>query len=162
IGTGFGVCVVRDGGPVGRGVVGGGILGGQIPISEATDGPVDTSGRPDSIEAFCRADRIVAEAGSRFSSVQEVFEAHRSGDQDASAALDRYRRHLARAVAALAHAHAPEVVVLGGGPMTEDTPILDGLQQLVDERAWPGYSVEVRRASLGDAAALAGLAHLSR
>jgi glucokinase len=161
IGTGVGVCVVHDLRPAGTGVCGGGILGGQIPISEATDGPVDTSGRPDSIEAFCRADRIVAEAGPGFASVPDVYDAYAKGHPAAVQGIASYRSHLARAVTALAHAHAPNIVVLGGGPMTPGNPVIDGLSGEVDARTWPGYRVRIAVAALGDAAGLVGLATLA-
>lgn len=52
IGTGIGVAVMQQGQPVTPGTLGGGILGGQIPIGgEGTD----TAGHAGTIEALCRA-----------------------------------------------------------------------------------------------------------
>lgn len=164
IGTGVGVTVLQDGHPVAPGPLGAGILGGQIPIDAPDTGPRDTSGRQGTIEARCAATAITAyaaEAGLSAHSVIEVYEAAEDGDAAARAALDVYRSWLARAVVALAHAHSPSALVLGGGPMQHGNPVFTGLQRLVDPQLWAGYSVSLHLAALGDSAALRGLAALS-
>lgn len=158
IGTGVGVTVLEDGAPLTDGVFGAGILGGQIPISEATEGPSDTSGHSDTIEAMCRADRI---AGDSFATVPDAFKAYAAGDPETIKAIESYRRHLTRALVALAHAHAPEAIVMGGGPMTAGTPLLDGVEDGVNSRVYGTYRVAIRLAELGDTAALAGLARIA-
>ncbi|HVE76013.1 MAG TPA: ROK family protein [Actinomycetota bacterium] len=160
IGTGVGVTILENGVPLTDGVFGAGILGGQIPISEATSGPEDTSGRPDTIEAFCRADRIVDYSGTAFKTVPDVFEAFARGDLEAVKGVETYRSHLARALVALAHAHTPEAIVIGGGPMVAGTPLLEGVEETVNSRLFGTYRVVVRPAQLGDNAALAGLARI--
>lgn len=158
IGTGVGVTVIDAGRPVTDGIFGGGILGGFIPIADPSDGPADSIGRTDTIEALCAAPRITA--GGAYDDIPALYEAHARDDPAARAAIDRYRERLARAVVALAHAHAPDVVVLGGGPMTPDNPITPGLEEAVNTRLFGTYRVHVRVASLGDEAALVGLASL--
>lgn len=158
IGTGVGVTVLENGVPLTDGVFGAGILGGQIPISEATEGPADTSGQTDTIEAFCRADRI---SGDYFPTVLDAYKAYAGGDPEAVMAIETYRRHLTRALVALAHAHAPEVIVLGGGPMNAGTPLLDGVEANVNSRLFGSYRVATRLAELADSAALAGLARIA-
>lgn len=163
IGTGVGVTVFDRGRPVGKGVFGGGILGGQIPISERAEGHVDTSGRPDTIEALCRAQRIVDyanEAGGSYSEVAGVYEDAIRGAPPAVAGLSNYRAHLTRALTALAHAHAPGVIIVGGGPLTKEAPILEGVEEVVNSRLFGSYRVRVTRAELGDTAALSGLARI--
>ena len=126
------------------------------------DGPRDTNGRRGTIEARCAAARIVDRArrqGGTFDSVPEVYAAHARQDRAAREGIQAYQRDLARALVALGHAHTPSVIVLGGGPMPPDNPVLAGLQELVDEQLWPGYEVTVTRATLGKEAALVGLAH---
>ena len=135
LGTGVGVAVVEDGEPLGRGALGGGVLGGQLPLEGAAG--TDTAGRSGTIEAFCRADAL-AEHG-----------------------IERYRADLVRALTALCLAHAPDCVVVGGGGAAAPR-LLDGVAEAVRRGLWPGQSVEVRAGSLGDAAALVGLAHLHR
>ena len=134
LGTGVGVAVIEDGEPLGRGPLGAGVLGGQIPIGGS--GGVDTSGRTGTIEALCRADAL---------------EAH---------GLPRYRADLVRALAALCLAHAPDCVVVGGGAARPE--LLTGLEEELRSALWPGQSVAVRLAVLGDAAALHGLGELAR
>ncbi|MFP5308792.1 MAG: ROK family protein [Actinomycetes bacterium] len=163
IGTGVGVTVYEDGLPTGTGPYGAGILGGQIPISDPT-GPLDTNGRAGTIEARCRAATIThraAEAGCDATDVPAVLAAARDGDERALVVVDETRRWLATALVALAHAHGPDVVVLGGGAMPADSPVLSGLEDAVNAQLWPGYEVRVRPAALGDHASLLGLAHLT-
>ena len=157
IGTGIGVSVLQDGRPVTPGPLGGGLLGGQIPIDDGTRGPHDSNGKRGTIEALCAGRRIVALAEG-LASIPDVYAAAVAGEERATRALDVYRRDLARGIAALAHAHTPSIVVLGGGPMPPGNPVLDGLAALVDAWLWPGYAVTVATAARGDEAPLLGLA----
>lgn len=159
IGTGVGVAVIEHGAPVTRGVAGGGILGGSIPISERSDGPLDSNGRPGTIEALCAATRLAEACGA--SGVEEAYAAIERDDPAAIAGLRGYREHLVRALVALAHAHAPERIVLGGGPMILGNPVTPGLEDAVNDRLFGSYRVELRLAALGDTAALLGLGHLT-
>ena len=128
IGTGVGACVVEDGRPLGRGPYGGGTLGGPLPLTG--DGPTDTSGRAGTIEAWCRADRV----------------------DDPG-----YPEMLARGMAALCLAYAPDTLVIGGGGARPD--LIDSLD--LAPLLWPGQQVAIRAARHGDAAALHGLAALA-
>ena len=161
IGTGVGVACLVDGAPVTSGPVGGGILGGQIPIAEISERR-DSNGQWGTIESLCCADRIVDGCHTTFGSVAEVFQAYGDGDVDALYGVDRYRRALIRALVALAHAQAPDIIVVGGGPLGEDSPVLDGVEERVNAQLFPGYTVSIRPSALGDGAALIGLAHLAR
>lgn len=134
LGTGVGVAVIEDGEPLGRGPLGAGILGGQLPLGG--DDGVDTAGRAGTIEALCRADALAAHG------------------------IDAYRADLVRALTALCLAHAPDGVVVGGGAARPG--LLDGVEARVRAGLWPGQSVVVRAAALGDAAALHGLGVLAR
>ena len=163
IGTGVGVTVFESGRPISTGPLGAGIQGGQIPLAGGDPRHLDTSDHHDTLEALCRARRIVdyaVDAGISCSSVEEVYAAARTGDAAARAGLDRYRVGLVLALRALANAHGADVVVVGGGPVTGDDPLLDGVEEAVRRELWPTHHLDVRRASLGDAAALVGLAEL--
>lgn len=163
IGTGVGTAVVEDGRPLGEGPLGGGLLGGQVPLGEPGTGPYDTSGRQGTFEAWCRADRIaecVREAGVPVADAAEAFA--RRSEPAVARALTTYRSWLVRGLSLLALAHAPDVVVVGGGPLVEGSPVLDGVEPAVQGRLWEGQHAEVRRAALGDTAALVGLAVLAR
>lgn len=134
LGTGVGVAVIEDGEPLGRGPLGAGVLGGQIPIGGS--GGIDTSGRIGTIEALCRASAVDAHG------------------------VPRYRANLVRALTALCFAHAPDCVVVGGGAARPE--LLTGVEEELRSALWPGQTVAVRAAALGDAAALHGLGELAR
>lgn len=165
LGTGVGVCVVEGGAPVGTGPLGGGLLGGQVPLGgdDAVPAEVcawtDTVGRTGTIEARVRADALVAHAallGLTVGGPGDVFASH---DEAAAVAIRRYRSDLIRAIVALAHAHAPHVVVVGGGVIEGDAGVLLGaeMEAAVNAELAFGLQVRVRRAALGARAALAGL-----
>lgn len=161
IGTGIGTAVIENGRPLGGGALGGGLLGGQLPLTG--DGPLDTSERAGTVEAWCRAVRLreeVRAAGHAAADVPGAYDAAMAGDSAALQGLANYRGWLARGIAALCLAHAPDTVVVGGGPVRPDGLLLQGLQALVDPLLWPGQRVEVRAGRHGDAAALVGLATL--
>ncbi|MGH2808937.1 MAG: ROK family protein [Actinomycetota bacterium] len=160
IGTGVGVSVVEDGAPVTGGIFGAGILGGFIPIA-GDDGPRDTSGQRGTIEARCAADSLLEYCDGAYGSISAVYEAHARGDRAAITGVDRYRFYLERALIALAHAHAPERLILGGGPMRPGNPLVPGIEGPVNERLFGTYRVSIHLAELGDSAALIGLASLS-
>lgn len=84
--------------------------------------------------------------------------AHLRGDPVATQALNRYRANLVRALTALAHAHGPDAIVVGGGLLTSPDPVLEGVERSVNARLFPGYQVAIRATALGDRAALLGLA----
>jgi len=159
------VTGIAGGHPVTKGVLGGGLVGGFIPISERTDGPLDSNGRPDTIEALCAAQRIVdyaVDAGGAFARPEDVYAADLAGDASARAGIERYRTHLARALVALASAHAPGCIVVGGGPIVAGNPLLASMEEIVNQRLFGTYKVALRAAALGDDAAPIGLAHMLR
>lgn len=158
IGTGVGTAVIEDGRPLGQGVLGGGLLAGQLPLTE--HGPTDTAGRVGTVEAWCRADRIRAEvvaAGRAVPDVRAACAAAAAGDPAAQQGVAAYCGHLARGLAALCLAYAPDTVVVGGGPVTPDGLLLRGLPELVEALLWPGQRVRLQAARHGDSAALIGL-----
>ncbi|MHB8513312.1 MAG: ROK family protein [Actinomycetota bacterium] len=164
IGTGVGVTALVHGLPVTTGALGGGLLGGFIPISE-TSNYTDSNGGRNTIEALCCAQRIVDranESGGNFETVTDVYSAFESSDPSAIAGVERYKLDLVRALVALAHAHAPDVLVLGGGPLTKGNPLMTGIEETINEKLFGTYRVRVRAAELGDDAALIGLDCFSR
>ena len=163
IGTGVGVAVIEDGEPVSSGPLGGGITGGNVLISEEDGGYLDTAGRSGTLEARCRADRIVDYArasGADVADVPGVYALAAAGDPAARAGIAHYRDWLARGVAALAVAHGADRVVIGGGPAVAAAPWMDGLAEQVRPRLWPSHELTIALSALGDSAAAVGLAHL--
>lgn len=156
LGTGVGVAVVEQGQPLGAGPLGGGLLGGQLVLG---GGGTDTSGRSGTFEALCRAEALVASVpGAR--DVAQAYALVAAGDAAALEGFSAYRGDLVRGLTALALAHAPSCVVVGGG--AAQPGLLDGVQQAVAAGLWAGQSVQVRPAALGDRAGLAGLGLLLR
>jgi glucokinase len=160
IGTGVGTAVVEDGRPLGAGHLGGGTFGGHIPIAESSRHR-DSNSKHGTIEALCSAPRILDNA-PELGTVEALFAAARAGDHRALVSLTDYRHDLVNAIVALAHAHGPELVVVGGGPLSADAFLLEGVERRVQARLFPGLTVHVRRAELGDTAALVGVADLAR
>jgi glucokinase len=143
LGTGVGVCVVEHGRPLGDGPLGGGQLGGALPLGDRT------------LEERCRASALGADP-------EAVVAAARGGDPAAVAAVEEVRSWLVQGLAVLACAHSPSALVVGGGPLSTDGLLLDGVEERVRQHLWPQHRCVVLRAELGDGAALAGLAELAR
>lgn len=168
IGTGVGTTVLVAGRPVGRGPLAGGLLGGQVPISDPT-GPTDTAGRRGTFEARCRAPRLLEgarEAGSDASTVEDVLRLAADGAPAAVAGVRQWQEWLVRGLVALAHAHGADALVVGGGPVGDVTsragsPLLDGVEEAVRRATWPGFDPVVVAAALGDDAGPVGAALLA-
>jgi glucokinase len=165
IGTGIGVAVVEGGRPVSAGPWGGGLMGGHMPIASPDEGPFDSNGGRGTIEALCAAEQLMDAAratGCAVADVPALLAQWSGGDERARSAVASYRRWLEQALVALAHAHTPSVIVVGGGPVSTSSGwLLDGMTEAVGRRLWQGQHCAVVPAALGDAAALVGLATLA-
>jgi glucokinase len=165
IGTGVGTAVTEDGKALGSGAWGGGLLGGQIPIASPDTGPADSNGKRGTIEACCAAGRLVdaaRDAGCDVADARALLQLWSTGDDAARRAVSTYRSSLEQALVALAQAHAPSMIVVGGGPVSTSAGwLLDGMSELVHRRLWAGHHCAVVPAALGDAAALVGVAALA-
>lgn len=162
VGTGIGVGVVEGRRPLGSGPLGGGLMSGMIPIATGSE-EADTNGQHGTIESLCAASRLLSgPAASTYSSVPDLLMAARRGESVATASLARWRDDFVRALVAIAHAHAPSLIVVGGGPVADGGLVIDGLEERVNSRLFGSYRVAIRRAELGDAAALHGIAYLAR
>lgn len=164
IGTGVGVCVIDRRLPPSAWLGGTAGLGGFIPVSDRDAGPADSMGRPDTIEALCCAARILdcaRSSGLVADDVEGVLAAAARGDEAAQSGLESYRRLLVKSLVALTHAHMPELLVIGGGPLAASDVILDGVEAAVNRQLFPGLVVSIRPAALGDRAALIGLSVLA-
>ena len=106
-------------------------------------------------------------------SPEHALRAAEEGDAFARAALDRFNHYLARGIAAIAFALAPERVILGTIPSAAgETLCFEPLRRLVAERVWPdiGAGLQILPSALGDeqpyraalCAALEGLAARAR
>ncbi|MDY7109600.1 MAG: ROK family protein [Planctomycetota bacterium] len=121
LGTGVGGGVVVDG----RVLTGAHAIAGEwghnplpAPTDDERPGPPCYCGRRGCIETFLSGpglERDFGETSSRRLSAPEIARQAEGGDQDAEAALQRYERRLARALASIINILDPEVIVLGGG-----------------------------------------------
>jgi fructokinase len=166
IGTGTGGGLVVDG----QVVVGANAIAGEwghnpLPAPEGDElpGPRCYCGRSGCIETFLSGPALardfVAHGGEEVPAIAIAARADR-GDQRAAAALDRYARRFARAIASVINIVDPDVIVLGGG--------LSNMRFLYDAvpRLWGAHvfsdRVDTRlvRARHGDASGVRGAAWL--
>lgn len=90
--------------------------------------------------------RVCALAGARERALPEhVVTAAGEGDAFALAEMDRFNHYLARAIASLSFALAPEIIVLGTIPSAAGEKLcFEPLRALVAERVWPALSDGMR------------------
>jgi glucokinase len=90
-----------------------------------------------------------------------VFQAAALGDACALTLRDRAIRVWSLTLVSLIHAYDPECAVIGGGIMRSGATLLPRLRRHVARHAWtPWGQVKVKPATLGDDAALLGVASL--
>ena len=166
VGTGTGGAIVADG----RVLVGANAIGGEWghnpmpwPEPEEWPGPSCYCGRTGCIETFLSGPGMAREhtelTGERVDAATIVSRAA-SGDRQAQAALERYERRMARALAAIINVVDPDVIVLGGG--------LSNIDRLYDRvpTLWTPYVFSDRvvtrlvRARFGDSSGVRGAAWL--
>lgn len=176
IGTGVGCSFVRGGEPLRSPGLLAGILGGHVTVD--FNGPLCSCGNRGCVETYASAPAIKAALGDLWqrgvpSIIRELcggnihrlspvvlFEAYQRKDPSASEVFDRFIRALGAGIVSAVHLLDPEVVVLGGGVIAADEPVLPAIRDYVARHAWtqPKGRIEFRRAALGNEAALYGLA----
>jgi fructokinase len=118
LGTGVGGGIVVGG----RALAGANAIAGEwghnmLPWPEADEwpGPPCYCGRHGCIETFLCGRGLQAAYGAAAPGPRAIAEAAAAGDSRAAAAIERYSRRLAKALAAVINLLDPDVVVLGGG-----------------------------------------------
>ena len=166
IGTGTGGGLIVNG----RVVVGANAIAGEwghnplpAPDDDERPGPQCYCGRTGCIETFLSGPGLsrdfAAHGGSELPAIEIAARAG-AGESAAIAALERYERRFARAIASVINVVDPDVVVLGGGlsniaRLYERVPLL-----------WSGHvfsdrvDTRLRRATHGDASGVRGAAWL--
>lgn len=153
--------------------VGGAILSGGRLLTGATgkaghwghmtldpDGPPSIAGMPGSLEGAIGNCTIEARSHGRFHDTEALVAAHLAGDAAATRVWLRSVYRLACAVASIANAVDPEVVILGGGISRAGDALLQPLAGFLDGVEWrPLGGVRVRLAALGEMAGALGAAH---
>lgn len=179
IGTGIGGGLIIDGRPY-RGSTGAGAELGHIVVDE--DGPrcqgscpnrgcieAVASGTALAREGLAAAERHPesalgrARAAGRAVDGSEILAAARDGDEVAGSVFELIGRRLGVALASLANAFDPDVIILGGGVMSAGELLLAPARSELRERALPPQNeVPVRAAALGKDAGMVGAAILAR
>jgi fructokinase len=163
LGTGVGGGIVVDG----RALTGANAIAGEwghnmLPWPEADEwpGPPCYCGRQGCIETFLSGRGLQAAYGAAAPAAHAIADAAAAGDPRAAAALERYSRRLAKALASVVNLLDPDVVVLGGGISN-----VESLYRRVPE-LWTAWifsdRVDTRlvRAHHGDASGVRGAAWL--
>jgi glucokinase len=174
LGTGVG-CAVAINRCILRGAYGlAGILGGHISVQ--ADGPPCNCGNRGCLEAFIGTTALVEAAKqyiviysqSQLAHTQPltpyaIFHAAANGDEPAQILVQRFTHYLSVGIVSLIHAYGPDIVVLGGGIMGASSQILLPVQRYVAQHCWTQLAQRVRitAATLGDTAALLGVASLA-
>ena len=179
IGTGIGGGLILDGRPY-RGSTGAGAELGHMVID--LDGPPGQGSCPSRgcIEAVASGTAIglegraagasepgsmlgLALAAERDIDARVVTDAARQGDHAALGVLDLVGRRLGAALAGLANAFEPDVIVLGGGAMAAGELLLAPATEELRARALPPQNeTPVRLAELGGDAGMIGAAAMAR
>lgn len=94
-----------------------------------------------------------------YAGLEAVFDANRQGNHDAQLFLDHAALDMARGLVSLAHAFSPDVIVMGGGVMTEFATLQPMLEAEFTARCLPPFRQTLLvQAELGDRAGVIGMA----
>ncbi|HKV40167.1 MAG TPA: ROK family protein, partial [Blastocatellia bacterium] len=178
LGTGIGGGILADG-RILRGARG--VAGHLGHLTIDPDGPMCSCGNRGCLETFFSALAIEASAmagihigcesaltrpraGEVAVTCKEVFDAAAAGDYFAGSILDRSIAILASALAGLAHALDPQVIILGGQITEAGSILFEPLKRAVWQRTRHllGREVPVVRQGVADSSGLVGAAALAR
>lgn len=154
LGTGVGGALLVDGHLL-RGHLGRAGHLGHMTVDP--DGPMDLANTPGAIEWAIGEYSVKERSGGRYASTRALVEAHRAGDDQASAVWLRSVKALAAHMVGVINAVDPEVVIIGGGIAQAGDALFGPLEQWMDKWEWRphGKRVRVVPAKLGaDAGAL--------
>jgi len=123
------------------------------------DGPPSVAGMPGSLEGAIGSCTLEARSQGRFRETRALVEAHLGGDAEATRIWLRSVYLLACAIASIANAVDPEVVVVGGGIARAGAALFDPLAGFLERLEWrPRGGLRVRPAALGEMAGALGAA----
>ena len=166
VGTGIGVALIIDG-QIYRGLDGAHPEIGHHTIDPA--GPLCSCGSRGCWEAFAAGPAMVnwlqAQAPDRFPAsadltAKRICEIAAQGDAWARRAVEQHSRYLGIGLANVIAFFVPDTIVLGGSVMNSLPLFIDGIRKEILDRCSlvPAANVELKAASLGKDAALAGAA----
>ncbi|AHH93526.1 ROK family protein [Kutzneria viridogrisea] len=164
VGTGIGGGIVLDG-VLRRGATHSAGELGHLPVPGA-EGRRCSCGATGHVEAVASGPAMTSRyrevTGEQVTDLRAIAERALAGEQAASAVLAEGGAALGAALAGLANALDPQVVVLGGGVAEIGEPFLGPVERALRSAALPGPSrVALRPALLGTDAPLAGAAVLA-
>ena len=164
IGTGTGGGIVVDGQVlVGANAVGGEWGHNALPWPDADEwpGPPCYCGLHGCIETFLSGSGLQrAHAGANPPSARDIAAAAARGDAASIAAIDRYSRRLAKALATVINLLDPDVIVLGGG-LSNIGSLYDAVPSLWTKWVFSdAVTTKLARARHGDASGVRGAAWL--
>ena len=157
LGTGVGGAILSSG----RLVLGAtGRAGHWGHVSLDPDGPRSITGMPGSLEGAIGNCTVAARSEGRFTDTRALVEAHLAGDPQATRVWRRSVRDLAVAIASIANAVDPELVVVGGGIARAGAALFEPLEADLADVEWRplGRRIRVRPAALGELAGAIGAA----
>lgn len=134
---------------------------GHIPVDP--DGPECYCGQNGCLEVLASGTAITQAAISKgFADSRQVFLEAAKGNHDAEEILGRVGHAIGRVVGILMHTFLPELVVLGGGVMSQKNELLlrSIKENLKHAALVPRNSVQIARAELGTRAGVVGAASL--
>jgi glucokinase len=160
LGTGVGGAILT-GGRLMRGAIGRAGHWGHVSLDP--DGPPSIAGMPGSLEDAIGNCTVAARTQGRFTDTRTLVEAHLAGDPGATRVWRRSVRTLAVAIASIANAVDPELVVIGGGIARAGPALFEPLAEHLAAVEWRplGHRVRVVPAALGDLAGAIGAARAS-
>jgi predicted NBD/HSP70 family sugar kinase/uncharacterized phosphosugar-binding protein len=157
LGTGVGGAILSEGrlmtGHAGR-------AGHWGHVSLDPDGPRAITGVPGTLEEAIGDCSLERRSGGRFRDTRTLVEAHLAGDALATQVWLRSVHVLACAIASIANAVDPELVLLGGGIARAGRALFDPLAESLEQVEWRprGLRVRVEPAALGELAGAIGAA----
>jgi glucokinase len=156
LGTGVGGAILSDGRLL-TGATGKAGHFGHMTLDP--DGPPSIAGMPGSLEGAIGNCTIEARSHGRFHDTRSLVEAHVAGDAEATRVWLRSVYRLACAIASIANAVDPEVVILGGGIARAGDALLHPLEKFLADVEWRALGgVRVELAALAEMAGALGAA----
>ncbi|HAZ02357.1 MAG: sugar kinase [Bacteroidetes bacterium GWF2_42_66] len=157
LGTGVGGAILIDGKPYQGAFNKAGHIGHMVVDS---DGDIDITGMPGSLEDAIGNCSIAKRTSGKFSSTHQLLEAFRNGDSFAAEVWFTSVKKLAISLASLTNILSPEMIILGGGITEAGNDLFDPLEKYIADYEWRtgGNRVEIVKARYGELSGAVGVA----
>jgi len=132
---------------------------GHIPV--VPGGAPCTCGKAGCLEAYANATALLRYAAhGNFSSCEEVIAAANSGNQTALCAIQALSRHLAMGCASIVNLLDPELLILAGGLVQNNSHLVTAFREELAKRVtvWPERKLRIEASGLGYSAGVLGAA----